>query len=154
MATVETTEVKRKSKSKLIIIILLVFLLTLSAIIFFLVLDDNQVSQIKQMFQSNGEYTILLDEFVVNLKSESVLKHFLKVKITLMYTDEKQGENIGSNVSKIRDIILSNLRAETYEDLLNLDNTINLKKDILNNLNIALGEDVIKDIYITDLIIQ
>lgn len=154
MATVETTEVKSKSKSKLLIILIVVLLLVLASIITFVVLDKNMVSQIKQILQPSGEYTVLLDEFVVNLKSDGAVKHFLKVKIALMYTEEKQGITIESSVNKIRDVIISNLREKTYKEMLEAENFTTLKKEVIDNLNLAINEDVIKDLYITDIIIQ
>ena len=96
----------------------------------------------------------MLDEFVVNLKSEGSIKHYLKVKIALMYTEEKQGILIESSVNKIRDVIISNLREKSYKEMLEAENFLTLKKEVIDNLNLAINEDIIKDIYITDIIIQ
>ncbi len=145
---------KRKSKSKIIIIGLVLLILIIIGVVLFFVLTDYQVSDVLEKFKSNGEYTLLLDEFVINLKTESSSKHFLKVKIALMYTDPKQGERIQGSVSKIRDVILSDMRSMEYDTILDENNSIVIKEKLIADINIALKEDLIKDLYITDLIVQ
>ena len=152
ISTNEPTEVK--SKSKIIIIILLAIIVALSGVIAYIVISDNQISDIMQEFMAKEEYTILLDEFVVNLKTNNRVQHFLKVKIALMYNDKKESKVIEASVSKIRDVILTDLREKTYEDIINGEKTIDIKTELLEKINTALNSDVIKDLYITDLIVQ
>ena len=71
-----------------------------------------------------------------------------------MYTDKKQAVIIDSNTSKIRDVILTELRKNSAEQILDGEELLRLKNEIMKNLNLALGEDIIKDVYFTDLVIQ
>lgn len=71
-----------------------------------------------------------------------------------MYTDDKKGEIIQGSVSKIRDVILTDMRAMEYDKILDENNTLAIKEKLITNINIALKEDLIKDLYFTDLIVQ
>ena len=152
ISTIEPTEVK--SKSKIIIIILLAIIVALSGVIAYIIISDNQLSDIMQEFMEKEEFTTSLDEFVVNLKTNNRVQHYLKVKIALMYTDKKESKAIEGSINKIRDVILTDLREKTYEDIINGEKTIDIKKDLLEKINTALNSDIIKDLYITDLIVQ
>ena len=71
-----------------------------------------------------------------------------------MYKDKKHTELMESNLNKIRDIVLNDLREKTSEQILEVKNTPKLKEDLLKKLNDSLGEEVIQDIYFTNLIVQ
>ena len=82
------------------------------------------------------------------------MRNYLKIKIALMYTDEKQEKNLSSNVNKIRDVIINQLRSKTPEEILDIEKTSELKKEIVDEINSAIKNDIVKDIYFTDLVIQ
>lgn len=146
--------VEKKSKLRLVIIVLLVVVIALTAIIGYFVVSGNQISDIKKKLNPIEEQTILLNEFLVNLRFENNRKNYLKVQIALMYTDAKQTEVINTNISKIRDVILSELRKNSADEILDGEAIVVLKKDIIQKINIALDNDIIKDVYFTDLVIQ
>lgn len=145
---------KPKSKTKKIILGIVLLILIIIGVVLFFVLTDYQLADILEKFKSSGEYTLMLDEFVINLKTESNVNHYLKIKIALMYTDDKKGEIIQGSVSKIRDVILTDMRAMEYDKILDENNTLAIKEKLITNINIALKEDLIKDLYFTDLIVQ
>lgn len=153
MADVDVSE--KKSISKIIIIALLVMILLLTASILVFVVADNPMGNIVEIFQSNGdEFTVPLEEFVVNLKQEGNIRHYIKVTMALMFTNEDNGPMIEANVSKIRDVIISTLRSKTYDEVSNDENTINLKAELVENINEALKGEIIEGVFITDVIIQ
>lgn len=153
---VQTEVTEQKSKKKLIIIVLLVAVLILSATVTYFLASNNLLAKFIETFQSNEEYTFPLEEFIVNLKAEpnSIGKNYVRFKIALMYTEKKQGPKIESSTCKIRDIIVSQIREKTYNEILDNGNTPSLKSEIKDQLNEALSEDLIKDVYITDIMIQ
>lgn len=151
MATEETS--KKKDKGKLVIIILLVIVLILASVIGYFLVTGKQPSDITKNFESNEEYTVLLDEFVVNLRSENSIKNYLKIEVALMYTEEKQGETINFHVNKIRDIIIRNMRSKTSSEI-DGENTAEIKKELIRDINSELKGNIIKDVYFANMIIQ
>ncbi len=145
---------EKKSKLKFIIIILLVVILLAASITAYFMISGKSLKDIKKASKSEDEYTIALDEFVTNLKNENKGKNYLKIQVALMYKDEKNTETMESNLSKIRDIVLNDLREKTTEQILEVKNTPKLKEELLKKLNDSLGEEVIEDIYFTNLIVQ
>lgn len=147
-------EKENQNKSKVIIIILLVFILVGISITAYFMISDKTLKDIKNISKSEDEYTISLDEFITNLKNEDKGKNYLKIQVALMYKDKKHTELMESNLNKIRDIVLNDLREKTSEQILEVKNTPKLKEDLLKKLNDSLGEEVIQDIYFTNLIVQ
>ncbi|WFA07889.1 flagellar basal body-associated FliL family protein [Tissierella sp. Yu-01] len=153
MADIDVSE--KKSISKIIIIALLVMILLLTAAILVFVVADNPMGNIVEVFQSNGdEYTVPLEEFVVNLKQEGSIRHYIKVTMALMFTNEDNGAIIEANVSKIRDVIISTLRSKTYTEVSDDDQTTNLKAELVKNINETLKSEIVEGVFITDVIIQ
>lgn len=148
------TQTKKKSKLKLVIIILLVVVIIMGTGIGYFAISGKQVSDVVEKLKPIEEQTVLLKEFLVNLKFDGNKKTYLKVQIALMFTDKKQTEFINLNTSKIRDVIISELRKNSAEEVLDEKELLSLKNEIIKKLNHALGEDIIKDVYFTDLVIQ
>lgn len=149
---VETTHKKRDSR--FIIVFLLVVILALTSVIGYFVVSDKGISDIVKIFKNDEEFTILLDEFILNLRSENLAKNYLRINIALMYTEEKHGKVINLNISKIRDIIIKDLGEKNAMEMLDGDNTLKIKKEIIDHINDALGEVIVKDVYFTNLVIQ
>jgi len=145
---------KKKSKLKLIIIIVVILAVLFLAGFIYLRVANTTVGEIIESFQKEEQLTMNLDEFVVNLKSPANTRNYLKVKISIMYTDSAKTEMLMNSTSKIRDIILDNLREKEYEDVTTNEGIAKLKKEIADELNNSFGETIIKEVYITDIIVQ
>lgn len=152
----ETPQVEGRSRAfKVIIVILLVLAIVLLGVIGYFTIFGGDSSQITSIFSSEEEHTYLLEEFTVNLRTEEDNgRNYVKTQIALMYTDNKQEDILAHNTIKIRDTIITQLRILTSEELLDGENTSNLKVDLVESINTALGEDIIKDVYFSDLIVQ
>ncbi len=149
-------EVKEKRNlDKIFIIVLLVAILLLVIGIGYLLISDSGMPDFSAILKSNGEYTISLDEFVVNLKSENnSVRRYLKISIALMYTNEDHGTAISSNMNKIRDIVISSLRDKSADDFMDEKIILNLKLDIIDAINESINVMAVQDLYITDIIVQ
>ena len=147
-------KVQKKSNFRILIILLLILVLASTLFVGYFLIRDRDAADLVSVFKTEGENTILLDEFIVNLKSEKSMRNYLKIKIALMYTDEKQEKNLSANVNKIRDVIINQLRSKTPEEILDIEKTSELKKEIVDEINSAIKNDIVKDIYFTDLVIQ
>lgn len=149
----ETIKGKGRSK-KILIIALLVVILLLLAVIAYFVLPKGTIGAVKNALASKDEFTLNLDEFIVNLKSESRTKAYLKTTVSLMYTDKKSIKTVDSSVSKMKDIVLNNLRVKTAEEMLDVEETNKLKEKIIEDINTALKSEIIKEVYFTSLVVQ
>ena len=147
-------EKEKKSKSKLVIIILLVVIVVIVAVAAFFMISGKSFGEMKEGMKAKDEYTVPLEEFVTNLKNEDKGKNYLKIQVALMYKDKKNTETINANISKIRDIVLNDLREKTSTEILEVENTPQLKEKMLEKLNESLGKKVIEEIYFTNLIVQ
>lgn len=149
---------KKKMSKKIIIPIVLVIIILLSTTGLFVYAKvvDKPISEMFNRFApEEKEHTITLEEFLVNLNSEyGDSKQYLRVNIALMYTDEKQTEKIQDNISLIRDLIISCLRDVTLENALEEETMINFKKKAVESINDSLGQGLIKELYITDIIVK
>lgn len=148
----ETKE--KRSLDRILIVVLLAVILFLLVGIGYLLLLDKEMPDLTTIFKSNGEYTIPLDEFVVNLKSNKPVNNYARLSIALMYTDESYENELVNNMSKIRDLVITNLRNRTAEDLLNEESISQLKSSIKEDINKSFEESMIEDIYITNIIVQ
>jgi len=153
--TEPTKDVKKKRpKLKILIIIILAIVVLFLGGFIYLRVTDTTIADIMESFDKEEQLTMTLEEFLVNLKSPANMRSYLKVKISLMYTDSSKTEMLIANTSKIRDIILDNLRGRGYEDVTTNEGIDALKKDIIEDLNNSFEEPIIKEVYITDIIVQ
>lgn len=149
-------EKNRYSKGLMIAMVFIIILLIAALVFGYFMLRDREFFDASKLLVGKGvkEETILLDEFVVNLKSENNKKSYLKVQMALMYTDVKQAETIKANVNKIRDIIINNILDKSASEVLEKENIKTFKEEIKESINLALYGELIKDIYITDITVQ
>lgn len=145
---------EKRKIPKIIVIAIILTLVVALLIGGFFIMKNEKIVELLKTAKTTKEETILLNEFLVNLKSENGKKSYLKVQIALMYNDKKDGELIAASTNKIRDIIINNLLGKTSEDIIDGDNINNLKDELRRNINIVLEDDLIKDVYITDFVIQ
>lgn len=145
---------EKRKISKLFWIILIVMVLIISFTLGYVMLKNKDFFDITKILNANKEHTILLNEFIVNIQSENNKKSYLKIEMALMYTNKKDGELIESNINKIRDIIINNLMDKSSSEILDVENIKNFKVDIKKKINDELKSDLIKDVYLTNLVIQ
>ena len=106
-------------------------------------------AQEPRTYQTNHTYS--MDEIIVNLKDEG---RYLKVKIALGYDLAGDEEAIQMKEAQERDAILSVLRGKSAEEIMPIENTDSLKKEIQDKLNAFFPEKIITDVYVTDFLIQ
>ena len=94
-----------------------------------------------------------LDDFVVNLKDPSS-KRYLKTKIALGFEDKKDLELLMAKQMQIRDVIIQTLRAKTTDEIMAVEKTDYLKKELMDNVNGLFEPDIVLDVYMVDFLIQ
>lgn len=96
-----------------------------------------------------------LDEFLVNL-ADPGSDHFLKVTIGLELDKSKgkTAESLKEDVPAIRDAILTALSSQTRDKITPENGREKLKAQIKKNVNDALGEPDVQDVYFTNFVTQ
>ncbi len=96
-----------------------------------------------------------LDEFLVNL-SDPGSDHFLKVTVGLELDKSKgkTAESLKETTPEIRDAILSSLSSQTRDQVAPESGREKLKAQIKKNVNAALGEEDVQNVYFTNFVTQ
>ena len=101
---------------------------------------------------SEDEVIVAMDEFLVNLaQGKSNTKQYIRVKMSLLTNNEK----LTKNIAVARDSVVNILRQKKSEDILSAaDSVSNLKKQLKEAINTEYGTNIVKEVFITDLVIQ
>ena len=161
MEKINQTEDKKKSpknRKKLLIIIGALSLLLLFAIgvgIYSLATDTPIIDMVEALRPEPSEETLVLEEFLVNLNSEAgATNQYLKINIALGYPGSGNTEVLTSAMPMIRNEILACLRELRRETVLEEESIEAFKEQAKNAINARLEEDLIEEIYITNMIVR
>jgi len=154
LAQIEEEKVKRKPNKLVIIIVIMSFVILVGAVAMVFVATDITISDVISKFQKHEEYVMPLDSFVVNLDTEGKGSTYLKTQMSLLYTEEDYGKTLENKTSQIRDLIIKDLMEYKPDDLLINGGLATAKMKIRSSINAALGEDMVKEIYFTEFLIQ
>jgi len=144
-----------KSKKPMLIMVLVV----VAVVVFTCTLAFGK----KIMAKDKGKKTVVvekgtiipLDEFLVNL-TDSGSDHFLKVALALEFTKKsgKTPETIKEDSPRLRDAVLAVLGTKSRDDIAKVDGRVKLKDEIKTNVNKALGDDEVLNVYYTNFVTQ
>ena len=103
-----------------------------------------------------GQTIVPLNKFLVNLaKSKSGNQQYMKITISILVDDKKTSEEVTQNVAVVRDACVNLLRQKNAEDILgSTESVTNLKKELKLAINNNYGKDIVRQVYITDFVIQ
>ncbi len=154
-----------KSKKLIIIIAAAVVLLAgIGAAVYFLVLkkepppEDQTPEQVKMVEPAAEEEADIgpmlnIDEFIVNIISQDT-NHYVKASMTLELSNEKVLEEAQQRMPQIRDAILLLVGNKTFEELQDLQGKKQLKAELKSRINSFLKTGRVKNIYLTDFVVQ
>jgi flagellar basal body-associated protein FliL len=146
---------KKKSKKPIIIIAALCLMIVVGGTGFVFASSGGSLSEIAAKIETKKEYVISMKDFVVNLSTADKSKNnYLKTQISLVYNNKKKTSMLTEKTSQIRDIIIRDLMACSSEQLLATGGMDKVKEKLKSDINTALGEDVVTEIYFTDFLIQ
>jgi flagellar FliL protein len=92
-------------------------------------------------------------EFTVNL-ADAGQRRYLKVTISLAFTDRALTDELVSSEAKLRDLIIGVLRGKKAAEVADPGGTEKLRNEIIAALNAALIEGQITTLYFTEFLIQ
>lgn len=101
------------------------------------------------------EVTVPLEEFVLNLEPTNNVNRYVRMEISLSTTEENGVELIEGSLDKIRDSIINTVSRQTVGDIFDEEvGTSNLKDVLKESLNTEFEEELIHQVYITNVVVQ
>lgn len=101
------------------------------------------------------EVSVPLEEFVLNLEPTNNINRYIRFEVSLSSIKEDGEEIINSNLNKIRDEIIYTVSRQSVEDIFDDESGTIMLKDVLKkSINEALDDEVIHEVYITNIIVQ
>lgn len=97
--------------------------------------------------------TFPLETFIVNLADEGG-KRYLRVTMQLELAAGETDEPLRTRLPQIRDVILMTLPAKRFEDIRSAEGKINLRTEIMEQLNRMFPKALIHNIYFTEFVVQ
>jgi flagellar protein FliL len=168
MAEKDTVGTNSKGGKKTLLIIIVAALLFLlaggGAALYFLVLkkpaaEQEELNKEAQMVQAPAAPTddigpmVNIEQFIVNIISEDT-PHYVKAALTLELTNPMAVEEANKRMPQIRDAVLLLIGNKTFEELQDLQGKNQIKAEIKNRINSFLKSGQVKNIYLTDFVVQ
>jgi flagellar protein FliL len=153
-AAEEETGAKKGKKKMMLIIIIAVVAVALAAGGFFLVPKFMGGSKEKKE-EAKGEEGAMfsLEPFVVNLNDAGGPK-FLKVSLQLELAGPALMEKAKQKSPQLRDAVITLLTSKSSESLYPPEGKLQLKDEINARMNQVLGANSVKNVYLTDFVMQ
>jgi len=93
-----------------------------------------------------------LGEFVVNVQHQRSLR-IVRTEISLEMMNGNPEEKLEKNRARIRDAIISVLRG-AGEEAIEDPAASNIKEEIIEEVNHILGEDLVRNVFFTEFVVQ
>lgn len=95
-------------------------------------------------------------EFLINLKPTAKNdKSFLRIAFTFSVAGEENATYLTDNEAKIRDAIIALLRQKTAETIFaEAEGALIIKEEIKAQMNQLVGNDSVKEVFVTDMVMQ
>lgn len=115
--------------------------------------DDSPAAEVEE--EVLPEMTVTLDEFLLNLEPSGNINRYIRLELALSTVKENGVQEIEENINKIRDVIIYKISRESVETIFADDaKSFKLKKELRDDLNEALGDEIIHHVYISNIVIQ
>jgi len=143
----------KKSKKKLILIIGIAVVAVALAAGGFFMMKGHGGKEKKEDAKVEEGVMFSLDPFVVNLNDAAGTK-FLKVSIQLELSGPALMEKAKQKSPQLRDAIITLLTSKTSESLFPPEGKLQLKDEINARMNQILGPNTVKNVFLTDFVMQ
>lgn len=101
------------------------------------------------------ERTMVLDEFLLNLEPSGNVNRYVKLELALSTVKDDGLTVIEEKINVIRDVIIYEISRESVETIFEDDNkSFAFKEKLKKKINEALGNEIIHEIYISNIVIQ
>jgi len=118
-------------------------------------IDNNSASGAGEQQELVEETTVPLEEFLLNLELGNNTGQFIRMEVSLSTVQEDGVTTIEENLEKIRDTIIHTVSTQPIEEIFNdQSGTVTLKNLLKQSINNLFDEDIIYDVYITNIVMQ
>lgn len=155
-------EVKRGGKLKFLILLILVLAIlgggAFVAWKFFLspinppVPEDVAVKEPVEQKIVPGQ-VVTLEPFVVNL-SDPMGRRYLKVTLDIELADAAAVADLEMAKPMVKDTLLMLLSSKSFADISTMDQKLELKNNIVDRLNLIVGQGKVRNVYFTEFVVQ
>jgi flagellar basal body-associated protein FliL len=98
------------------------------------------------------EVTVELDPFIVNLSGDA--GRYLRASVTIALEGEVNKQLLKNALSPVRDRLILLLSGKTAEKLLASEGKTELRAEIVETVNNAIGDDIVSAVYFREFLIQ
>lgn len=148
---------KDTNLKKIVIIVSVLLVLSISSLAAIGLKSGKAKEVVEAVMNPTVETTVPMNEFLVNLTPKNNTRtSFLKIELSL-YSLNKDAEMVLTEATpKIRDAVISVLQTQAPETIFDKEESGSLavKNKLLQKVNQVLEEPIVKDIYITNLVVQ
>lgn len=151
---------KKKTVTKLVTVIAVsIIVLVVGMGIGITVFGESGEESLLSRFSSEDEekeYSIPLNEFLVNISSETARsKAIVRMEMTVTSMDDEAENIISQDIAKVRDAVIHVIANQTDATILEEEEGDFIIKDLIRDrINQSLNQELIEDVYITNILIQ
>jgi flagellar FliL protein len=151
----EGKEPKKKKGGKNLILIIIIAVAVLAGGVgaFFFVSKSGGNAHKKEEEKKEESVMFALEPFIVNLSDQNGNK-FLKVSLQIELAGPAVMEKAKMKTPQIRDSIITLLTSKTSEGLMSPEGKLQLKDEINIMANQILGDNAVKNAYLTEFVMQ
>ncbi|KRL37575.1 flagellar basal body-associated FliL family protein [Liquorilactobacillus uvarum] len=161
----EETEGRKKSGLKWIVILPLILIIAVGGgiggtILTSKFLSNEKTEAAKQSSNtakiSSKQVIVPVKKFLVNLANDgSGSDKYARVSLSLLVANSDNSKSVKKNTAVVRDSVINVLRQKKAADILNSADSIpNLKTELKDNINRAYGQQIVQEVFVTDLVVQ
>lgn len=116
---------------------------------------DTMIASNNEEPEEVEEVSVALEEFVLNLEPTNNVNRYVRMEISLSTTQEGGLELLEGSLDKIRDSIINTVSRQTVNDIFDEEvGTSNLKDVLKESLNAEFEDELVHQVYITNVVIQ
>lgn len=150
-------EEKKKKKGfnkKLLLLLVIPVLIALGVVIgSYISGNDGEKEEVEE--EILHEQTMVLDEFVLNLEPTGNINRYIRLELALSTVKENGLAEMEDKINTIRDVIIYEVSKESVDNIFQDDNmSFALKNKLKTKINERLDDDLIYEVYISNIIIQ
>ncbi len=114
--------------------------------------DDEMVSE-ELSVDPRSTHTVELEPFVVNL-ADPLGRRYLRTRLQVEVVDRGTARDVERFMPRVRDSIILLLSSKAYSDLDSMEKKIQLRNEIVERLNLFIGQGKVLNVYFSEFVVQ